>query len=148
MARYLFGGFGRCLYTVQKFEAEGERKLAMILEREAIKWFRPAKGQFQIFYRKSSDYLEYQPDFAAETIDTIFMNLKPATRWKTPLFLPRKRLPRNGAPMPRTIHKAMVVSPGNMFLFPTIKLPQTLHWMLWRINSAHELIALVSQPSQ
>ena len=73
MAKYLFGGFSRCLYPVQKFASEAERKLAMILEREAIKWFKPAKGQFQIFYRHGADHLEYQPDFVAETFDTIYM---------------------------------------------------------------------------
>ena len=73
MAKYLFGGFSRCLYPVQKFESDAERKLAAILEREAKKWFKPAKGQFQIFYRQGADHLEYQPDFVAETADTIFM---------------------------------------------------------------------------
>ncbi len=73
MAKYLFGGFQRCLYTVQKFDSDAERKLAVILERDALKWFKPAKGQFQIFYRQGSDHLEYQPDFVAETADTIYM---------------------------------------------------------------------------
>ena len=73
MAKYLFGGFSRCLYPVQKFASEAERKLAIILEREAIKWFKPAKGQFQIFYRHGADHSEYQPDFVAETSDTIYM---------------------------------------------------------------------------
>ena len=73
MARYLFGGFNRCLYAVQKFDSEAERKLAMILERDAIKWFRPARGQFQIFYRQGVNHLEYQPDFVAETANAVFM---------------------------------------------------------------------------
>ena len=73
MAKYLFGGFSRCLYPVQKFDSDAERKLAVILERDAIKWFKPAKGQFQIFYRQGSDHLEYQPDFIAETANTIYM---------------------------------------------------------------------------
>jgi len=73
MARYLFGGFSRCLYPVQKFDSDAERKLAAILEREAIRWFKPAKGQFQIFYRQGADHLEYQPDFVAETADAIYM---------------------------------------------------------------------------
>jgi type III restriction enzyme len=73
MAKYLFGGFERCLYSVQKFGSEPERKLAMILERDAIKWFKPAKGQFQLFYRHGADHLEYQPDFVAEGTSTIFM---------------------------------------------------------------------------
>ncbi|MBI2276893.1 MAG: hypothetical protein HYU74_06050 [Dechloromonas sp.] len=50
MAKYLFGGFQKCLYPVQKFDSDSERKLAVILEREASKWFKPAKGQFQIYY--------------------------------------------------------------------------------------------------
>jgi len=73
MAKYLFGGFSRCLYSVQKFDSDAERKLAVILEREALKWFKPARGQFQIFYRQGADHLEYQPDFVAETDDAIYM---------------------------------------------------------------------------
>jgi type III restriction enzyme len=79
MARYVFGGFERCLYAVQKFDSDAERKLAIILERDALKWFRPAKGQFQIFYRNGADHQEYQPDFVAETSDTIYM-LEPKAR--------------------------------------------------------------------
>ena len=73
MAKYLFGGFQRCLYPVQKFQSDSERKLAVILEREASKWFKPAKGQFQIYYKAGADHLEYQPDFVAETKSTIYM---------------------------------------------------------------------------
>lgn len=73
MAKYLFGGFKRCLFPAQKFQSEAERILAVILDREAEKWFKPAKGQFQIFYKSGADHLEYQPDFVAETRDTIYM---------------------------------------------------------------------------
>jgi type III restriction enzyme len=73
MARYLFGGFAKCLSNVTKFHSDTERRLAVILEREAIKWLRPAKGQFQMYYRSGSDHLEYQPDFVAETDDSILM---------------------------------------------------------------------------
>ncbi len=73
MAKYLFGGFKRCLYSVQKFDSDAERKLVAILERDATKWFKPAKGQFQIFYRQGADHPEYQPDFVAETDDAIYM---------------------------------------------------------------------------
>ena len=79
MARYLFGGFEKCLYSVQKFDSDAERKLAVILERDAIKWFKPARGQFQLYYRKNGDHLEYQPDFVAETKDMIYM-LEPKMR--------------------------------------------------------------------
>jgi type III restriction enzyme len=79
MAKYLFGGFSRCLYGMQKFQSDSERKLAVILERESQKWFRPARGQFQIFYRFGSDHFEYQPDFVAETDNVIYM-LEPKER--------------------------------------------------------------------
>ncbi len=79
MAKYLFGGFERCLYPVQKFQSEAERVLAVILDRETQKWFKPAKGQFQIFYKSGADHLEYQPDFVAETKDSIYI-LEPKAR--------------------------------------------------------------------
>lgn len=77
--RYLFGGFKRCLYPVLKFQSEAERKLAVILDREATRWFRPARGQFQIYYKLGTEQPEYQPDFIAETKDTIYM-LEPKSR--------------------------------------------------------------------
>jgi type III restriction enzyme len=60
MARYLFGGFAKCLYPIQKFQSNTERMVAVILERKALKWFRPAKGQFQIYYRWNGEHLEYE----------------------------------------------------------------------------------------
>ena len=64
---------------MQKFQSDAERKLSVILEREATKWFKPAKGQFQIYYKSGADHLEYQPDFVAETEATIYM-LEPKRR--------------------------------------------------------------------
>ena len=93
MAKYLFGGFSRCLYPVQKFDSDAERKLAVILEREASKWFKPAKGQFQIFYRQGADHLKYQPDFVAETTDAVYM-LEPKMRKELddPVVLAKKEV--------------------------------------------------------
>jgi type III restriction enzyme len=91
MAKYLFGGFSKCLYPVQKFEAEGERRLAMILERDALRWFRPAKGQFQIFYRHGADHREYQPDFVAEAAEAIYMlEPKASNQMDDPIVLAKK----------------------------------------------------------
>jgi type III restriction enzyme len=73
MSKYVFGGFKRCLYPVQKFDSDAERILAGILERDVEKWFKPAKGQFQIFYKQGANHLEYQPDFVAETKNAIYM---------------------------------------------------------------------------
>jgi len=47
--------------------------MAIILDREALKWFRPAKGQFPIYYRWLGDHPEYQPDFVAEGENLIYM---------------------------------------------------------------------------
>lgn len=79
IAQLLFGGFRRCLYSVQKFQSDAERKLAIILDRDAQKWFKPTLGQFQISYKFGVDQHEYQPDFAAETTDCIYV-LEPKAR--------------------------------------------------------------------
>lgn len=79
MSKYLFTGFSKCLYQEQKFQSEAERVLSIILERDAIKWFKPARGQFQIYYKWDGNYLEYQPDFVAETAEIIYI-LEPKNR--------------------------------------------------------------------
>ena len=93
LRKVLFGGFDRCLYSVQKFESNSERLLAVILEREALKWFRPAKGQFQIYYRWQGEHPEYQPDFVAETDDLIYMlEPKMSTQMTDPQVLAKKEV--------------------------------------------------------
>lgn len=69
----LFGGFQRGLYSVQKFDSDTERRLAIILDRDSQKWFRPASGQFPISYKLGVSQHDYQPDFVAETSDCIYM---------------------------------------------------------------------------
>jgi len=44
-----------------------------------LKWFKPPRGQFQIYYRSGGDHLEYQPDFVAEADGVIYM-LEPKAR--------------------------------------------------------------------
>ena len=73
IAQYLYTGFDRCLYRLTKFHSNTERMLAIILERGAERWFRPARGQFQIFYKDGHDHREYQPDFVAEMEDCVLM---------------------------------------------------------------------------
>lgn len=81
----LFGGFERCLYPVQKFDSDTERRFCIILERDATKWFKPAKGQFQIYYKLGNEQPEYVPDFVAETDSTIYMvETKASKDIKTP----------------------------------------------------------------
>jgi type III restriction enzyme len=61
-----FGGFSKCLYPIQKFDSDTERRFAVILENdgEVLKWFKPSKGNFQIFYSRGESY---EPDFVVET---------------------------------------------------------------------------------
>ncbi len=75
MGKVVFGGFVRCLYPVQKFDSDTERKFAVVLETDTTvqKWFKPARGQFQIFYKDNNEHREYQPDFVVETTDCIYM---------------------------------------------------------------------------
>lgn len=69
----LFGGFEHCLYPLQKFDSDTERRFSIILERDALKWFKPAKGQFQIYYKLGAEQPEYVPDFVAETDSVIYI---------------------------------------------------------------------------
>jgi len=69
----LFGNFQKCLYPLVKFDSDSERRYAVILERDAEKWFRPAKGQFQIYYRLGAEQPEYVPDFVVEAANKIYM---------------------------------------------------------------------------
>jgi len=91
MAKYLFGGFSKCLYPVQKFHSDTERQISVILEREATKWFRPARGQFHIYYRSMAGEQEYQPDFVAETDDAMYMlEPKAKNQMETPEVIAKK----------------------------------------------------------
>jgi type III restriction enzyme len=73
ISQMLFGGFQRGLYSIQKFDSDTERRLAIILDRDSQKWFRPTAGQFQISYKLGVSQHDYQPDFVAETSDCIYM---------------------------------------------------------------------------
>jgi len=73
IGQMVFGGFKRCLYNIQKFQSDAERKLAIILDRESLKWFKPISGQFQIFYKIGYEQHEYVPDFVAETETCIYI---------------------------------------------------------------------------
>ncbi len=73
IGQFVYGGFERCLYRLQKFDSDTERKMAVILDRDARRWFRPARGQFQIFYQSGQEQREYQTDFVAEADDAVYM---------------------------------------------------------------------------
>jgi type III restriction enzyme len=46
---------------------------SLVLDRDATRWFRPAKGQFQIFYRMSGAQEQYVPDFVVETESALLL---------------------------------------------------------------------------
>jgi len=72
--QYVFSGFSRCLYDLQKFQSDTERRFAILCDREALRWMKPAKGQFTIWYRSATnEQLEYIPDFVIETDAAIWM---------------------------------------------------------------------------
>ena len=62
----LFSGFQKCLYSIQKFDSDSERRFAAVLENDedVLKWFKPARGDFRIHYSHDESY---EPDFVAET---------------------------------------------------------------------------------
>lgn len=62
----LFEGFKKCLYPAQKFDSDTERRFSVLLENDktVLKWFKPAKGDFQIHFSHDQPY---EPDFVVET---------------------------------------------------------------------------------
>ena len=64
--KHVFGGFTKCCYPLQKFDADPERRLAVIIDGDASteKWIKPGRNQFRIDYRSGE---AYEPDFVVET---------------------------------------------------------------------------------
>lgn len=73
IGQLVFEGFERALFSACKFQSNQERIMAIILDREAEKWFRPARDQFEIWYQQGTSPARYQPDFVAETRTEILM---------------------------------------------------------------------------
>ncbi len=69
IAQYVYGGFSKCAYPLQKFHSDTERVPTCVLERDTLRWFRPVAGQFNIYYRSGANQPEYVPDFVAATAD-------------------------------------------------------------------------------
>ncbi len=70
--KMLFSGFAKCLYRIQKFDSDSESRFSLILEndKDVLKWFKPAKGDFQIHYASDASY---EPDFVVETKTAKFL---------------------------------------------------------------------------
>ncbi|PSU75398.1 DEAD/DEAH box helicase [Photobacterium phosphoreum] len=69
----IFGGFYKCLYPLQKFDSDTERRFSSLLERHSLKWLKPAVGQFNLYYRSGTEHPAYLPDFIAETNNYVLM---------------------------------------------------------------------------
>lgn len=62
----------KCGYKTLKFQSNSERIMATILESDetVMKWLKPSKGDFRIYYANDDEYV---PDFAVETADTKYI---------------------------------------------------------------------------
>lgn len=62
----LFEGFKKCLYSIQKFDSDTERRFSVILENDdnVLKWIKLGREDFRIYYRSDE---AYEPDFVVET---------------------------------------------------------------------------------
>lgn len=68
----LFDTFTKCLFTVQKFDSDPERRFAVILENDpdVLKWCRPNKSDLRIYYSHEE---QYEPDFVVEMTDCKYL---------------------------------------------------------------------------
>lgn len=72
IARYIFSGYKKSQYPLNKFQSNSERVFAMILEQdpEVIKWVRPPRNSLNLFYHRER---QYEPDFIVEMGDHLFL---------------------------------------------------------------------------
>jgi type III restriction enzyme len=65
--KHVFSGFARCCYLLQGFDSDSERQFAVIADTDTnvIRWVKPGRGQFAIWYRRGD---RYEPDFVIETL--------------------------------------------------------------------------------
>ncbi len=70
--KMLFGGFIKCLFPIQKFDSDPERRFAVVLENDptVAKWVKPNKKTFQIHYEGDANY---EPDFVVEAADAYYL---------------------------------------------------------------------------
>ncbi len=66
----VFGGFSRCCYTRQRFDSDTERRFALILDRDALRWLKPTPTDLHIYYSHED---KYHPDFVVETAEAKYI---------------------------------------------------------------------------
>jgi type III restriction enzyme len=64
--KHLFNGFKKCCYLLQQFHSDGERRFSVLIDDEptVLRWVKPGRRQFEIWYRRGE---RYEPDFVVET---------------------------------------------------------------------------------
>lgn len=69
----VFGGMKKACHRLYKFDSKTEKDFAIILENDSqvLKWLRPAKDQFNIYWKHNSK--RYEPDFVVESSDFIYL---------------------------------------------------------------------------
>lgn len=71
--KFIYTGFVKSYYVEYKFDSKTELDFANVLESDdnVIRWLRPARNQFNIYWANGSK--RYEPDFIVETADCIYM---------------------------------------------------------------------------
>ena len=88
-----FDGFKKCLYTIQQFDSDSERRLAVILEDDpaVLRWLKPERGR-RIFHIYLTSGEAYYPDFAVETAaEKLVIEVKRADQLDVPLVQEKAR---------------------------------------------------------
>ncbi|GMO46019.1 MAG: hypothetical protein Ta2G_01010 [Termitinemataceae bacterium] len=119
IGKIIFNGFEKCLYPAIKFSSDTERKFSIILDRDSIKWLRPALGQFEISYCVDNNVFEYVPDFVAETDDSIYMiETKAANEISSPAVLAKKAAALKWCGLATEYNKTIAKKPWKYLLIP------------------------------
>lgn len=73
LRKFIFTGYLKSYYTEYKFDSKTEHDFSFVLENDpkVLRWLRPAKEQFSIYWSNGSK--RYEPDFIVETEDCIYM---------------------------------------------------------------------------
>ena len=73
LKNFIFTGYLKSYYTEYKFDSKTEHDFSFVLEndKKVLRWLRPASKQFNIYWSNGSR--QYEPDFIAETAETIYM---------------------------------------------------------------------------
>jgi len=88
----VFGGFAKSCHTKYKFDSKAEKDFSSLFEHDpdVIKWLRPAKAQFDMWYDNNQS--KYEPDFIVETAECIYMvEVKAANEVQAPDTLDKAR---------------------------------------------------------